>query len=115
MDIDLVTQYTPEDNIMCGAVGAMMASTPTLDAPEGGTVGAMMASTPMQSLRLGCARAVLSLHTKATIAQAVQAVQDYEHSLKVASWEEWDTNAELLEDGARTNPMLRGNMVWPCE
>jgi tetratricopeptide (TPR) repeat protein len=44
------------------------------------------------------------LHTKATKAQAVQAVQDYEQALKLASREEWDTDAELLEDGARTNP-----------
>mgnify|MGYP000344040613 CR=1 FL=1 len=56
MDIDPLTQDTPEDDILCGAVAAMLASTSTQIAPEdesmcGGTVGAMMASTPMQSLR----------------------------------------------------------------
>lgn len=32
------------------------------------------------------------------------AVGDYEDALKLSAREEWDTNQELLEDGARTNP-----------
>lgn len=54
--------------------------------------------------RLGRARAIRSLATTATKEQAMQAVQDYESALKMSAREEWDTDQELLEDGARTNP-----------
>lgn len=53
---------------------------------------------------MGRARAIRSLHTKASTAQAEQAVQDYELALKLSAREEWDTEQELIEDGARTNP-----------
>jgi hypothetical protein len=35
---------------------------------------------------------------------AAQAANDYEAALKLSSREEWDTGAELLEDGATRNP-----------
>jgi hypothetical protein len=54
--------------------------------------------------RLGRARAIRSLSTTATKEQALQGVQDYETALKMSAREEWDTDQELLEDGARTNP-----------
>jgi len=53
---------------------------------------------------LGRARAIRSLHTKATSEQRKLATQDYEQALKLSAREEWDTAQELLEDGARTNP-----------
>jgi tetratricopeptide (TPR) repeat protein len=42
--------------------------------------------------------------TTATSNDAARAIQDYEKALKLYSREEWDTDQELLEDGARTNP-----------
>eukprot|EP00980_Cylindrotheca_fusiformis_P005843 scaffold1228_cov119-Cylindrotheca_fusiformis.AAC.10 len=53
---------------------------------------------------LGRARAIRSLSTTATREQVLQAVNDYESALKLSAREEWDTDQELLEDGARTNP-----------
>jgi hypothetical protein len=44
------------------------------------------------------------LHTQATKDQAKLAVSDYESALKLSAREEWDTDEELLQDGARTNP-----------
>jgi tetratricopeptide (TPR) repeat protein len=51
---------------------------------------------------LGRARAQKS--QKMTSAQAVSAAADYEKALKLTSREEWDTEQELLEDGASRNP-----------
>jgi hypothetical protein len=53
---------------------------------------------------LGRARAIRSLHSTASNSQAQQAVQDYQLALQLASRDDWDTDAERLEDGARTNP-----------
>lgn len=54
--------------------------------------------------RLGRARAIRSLHTQATLEQKKLAVQDYREALKLSAREDWDTEQELLEDGAKTNP-----------
>ena len=53
---------------------------------------------------LGRARSIRSLGTKASKDQALQAVLDYESALLLSAREEWDTDAERIEDGARTNP-----------
>lgn len=53
---------------------------------------------------LGRARAIRALHTTATSSQRQMAVDDYAQALKLSAREEWDTEQELLEDGARTNP-----------
>ena len=54
---------------------------------------------------LGRARALKSLPRKdLTVAQAKQSALDYERYLKLSSREEWDTDQELLEDGATRNP-----------
>jgi hypothetical protein len=39
-----------------------------------------------------------------TKAQAETAAKDYQLALRLSSREDWDTNAEKEEDGARTNP-----------
>ncbi len=57
---------------------------------------------PLHSL--GRARAIRSLHATASPEQRRLAVMDYEQALKLSAREEWDTDQELLEDGARTNP-----------
>jgi tetratricopeptide (TPR) repeat protein len=53
---------------------------------------------------LGRARAIRSLGVKATKEQAMKGAADYKEALVRSSREEWDTQQELLEDGARTNP-----------
>jgi tetratricopeptide (TPR) repeat protein len=53
---------------------------------------------------LGRARAYKSRGTDLAKADAVQASKDYEAYLKLASREEWDTDVELVEDGATRNP-----------
>ena len=50
---------------------------------------------------LGRARA---LKAQGDSSKAPQASLDYEHYLKLSSREEWDTDQELLEDGATRNP-----------
>jgi hypothetical protein len=55
-------------------------------------------------VRLGRARAIRSLGSSAKTDLAHQAVLDYQESLERSSREEWDTSAEMLIDGARTNP-----------
>ena len=51
---------------------------------------------------LGRARAVLSSQTSPSASAAAAA--DYERYLKLASREEWDTDEDLLQDGATRNP-----------
>ena len=53
---------------------------------------------------LGRARSLKSLGMDLTPTQAQQAANDYELYLKLSSREEWDTDQELLEDGATRNP-----------
>eukprot|EP00977_Amphora_coffeiformis_P015393 scaffold4510_cov183-Amphora_coffeaeformis.AAC.78 len=53
---------------------------------------------------LGRARAVKAEGTSLTPDRAKQAAADYEQYLKIASREEWDTDEELIEDGATRNP-----------
>jgi len=55
---------------------------------------------------LGRARAIRSLHTSASLQQRQLAVSDYNEALKLSArdQQEGDTDEELLEDGARTNP-----------
>lgn len=69
-----------------------------------GPGGAKADPTELPASLLGRARSIRSLGTKATKDQAKQAVLDYEAALKLSAREEWDTDAELIEDGARTNP-----------
>ena len=45
-----------------------------------------------------------------TTERAKQAAADYEQYLKLASREEWDTDQELLEDGATRNPFAAWEM-----
>ena len=53
---------------------------------------------------LGRARAIRGKGALATKAEAVQAAEDYKNSIKLSSREDWDTEQELLEDGASRNP-----------
>ena len=53
---------------------------------------------------LGRARAIKSQGSSVTAKQASQAATDYERALKLSSREEWDSDQELLEDGATRNP-----------
>jgi tetratricopeptide (TPR) repeat protein len=52
---------------------------------------------------LGRARAIKS-QSGITLAQATQSANDYKLALKLSSREEWDTEQELVEDGAARNP-----------
>ena len=54
--------------------------------------------------RLGRARAIRSLGARATPEQAKSAVGDYKEALILNSRDDWDTEAEQIEDGAKTNP-----------
>jgi hypothetical protein len=55
---------------------------------------------------LGRARAIRSLGatTKVSAAQAERGAKDYQMALRLSSREEWDTTAEMEEDGAMRNP-----------
>jgi len=53
---------------------------------------------------LGRARAIKSQGSEISAKLASQAASDYERALKLSSREEWDTDQELLEDGATRNP-----------
>jgi len=53
---------------------------------------------------LGRARSIKSLGAAMTEKQAKQAASDYEAYLKLTSREEWDSEQELIEDGATRNP-----------
>ena len=69
---------------------------------------------------LGRARSVQSQNIVKDHALLNQAVSDYERAIKLGSREEWDTDEELLEDGAVRNPfaawewgtMLRRTNDW---
>ena len=58
----------------------------------------------LPSSLLGRARSLKTLRQEITGKQAKQAASDYERYLKLSSREEWDTDQELLEDGASRNP-----------
>lgn len=53
---------------------------------------------------LGRARALRSLGGSITSDRAATAAQDYRVALRLTSREDWDTDAELEEDGANRNP-----------
>eukprot|EP00522_Entomoneis_paludosa_P008767 CAMPEP_0172447598 /NCGR_PEP_ID=MMETSP1065-20121228/6874_1 /TAXON_ID=265537 /ORGANISM="Amphiprora paludosa, Strain CCMP125" /LENGTH=406 /DNA_ID=CAMNT_0013198935 /DNA_START=45 /DNA_END=1268 /DNA_ORIENTATION=- len=69
-----------------------------------GPGGDLADPTELPASLLGRARSFKSLGTGISVAQAKQAASDYETYLKLASREEWDTDQELLEDGATRNP-----------
>lgn len=58
----------------------------------------------LPSAVLGRARAIKSLGNALTPSQAQQAADDYQEYLKLTSREEWDTEQELIQDGATRNP-----------
>jgi len=53
---------------------------------------------------LGQARALRSQGQKVTKEQAETAAKDYQLALRLSAREDWDTNTEAEEDGAKTNP-----------
>ena len=53
---------------------------------------------------LGRARAIRSKGFLATKTESIQASEDYKRSLKLSARDEWDTEKELVEDGASRNP-----------
>lgn len=53
---------------------------------------------------LGRARAIRSLGLQASPQQVAAAPKDYKEALVLSSREDWDTEEEKVEDGAKTNP-----------
>ncbi|KAL7566463.1 hypothetical protein ACA910_000940 [Epithemia clementina (nom. ined.)] len=69
-----------------------------------GPGGDMADPSELPASLLGRARALKSLQQDMTSQDAKQAALDYERYLKLNSREEWETDQELLEDGATRNP-----------
>lgn len=59
---------------------------------------------------LGRARALKAQGSSLSVSQAKLAAQDYRDALILSSREEWDTEQELLEDGATRNPFAAWEM-----
>mmetsp|Transcript_22159 Transcript_22159/g.61679 ORF Transcript_22159/g.61679 Transcript_22159/m.61679 type:complete len:282 (-) Transcript_22159:35-880(-) len=60
--------------------------------------------TELPAAFLGQARAIRSQGIQVTSEQAKTAATDYQISLRLSAREDWDTDAELEEDGAMRNP-----------
>ena len=60
--------------------------------------------TELPAALLGRARSRKALGTQVTPTQAQQAAADYKLYLELSSREDWDTEQELIEDGATRNP-----------
>jgi hypothetical protein len=71
-----------------------------LDGPGGDAAD----PSDLPSAYLGRARALRSKGLAANRQDSAQAANDYKTSLKLSSREDWDTEGELVEDGASRNP-----------